>query len=318
LSVTYTERVEYADEFRHEALFYRGEDEFVSAISAFARAGAAAGEPTLVVVSERRVNLLREALGADADDVHFADMASVGANPARIIPAWRGFVGTHGGSNVRLRGVGEPIFPERTSEELIESQRHESLLNLAFADAGSFWLVCPYDTDALAPAVIEEARRSHPFLAHGDHRLESPEYRGLDAVTAPFAEPLSPPPSDAAEFPVDGRLEAVRRFVADHAERAGLSRERIVDLVLALNEIATNSVRHGGGHGVLRIWNEDRRVVCEVRDQGSLENPLADRELAPLEDPGGRGLWIANQLCDLVQIRCLPNEMIVRLHMAFS
>ena len=318
LSVTHSERVEHADEFRHEALFYAGEDEFVSAIAAFARGGARAGEPTLVVVSERRVDLLREALGADADDVHFADMANVGANPARIIPAWRDFVGKHGGPDVRLRGVGEPIFPERSPDELIESQRHESLLNFAFADAGSFWLVCPYDTDALETAVIEEAWRSHPFLAYGDHHLESSEYRGLEAATAPFAEPLSAPPQEAAELHIDERLEAVRRFVADHAVRAGLSRERIVDLVLALNEIATNTVRHGGGHGVLRIWNEDRRLVCEVRDGGSLDNPLADRELPPLEEPGGRGLWIANQLCDLVQIRCLPSGMIVRLHMAFG
>jgi signal transduction histidine kinase len=161
----------------------------VAEISGFARAGAAAGEPTLVVVSERRINLLREAL--------------------------------------------------------------ESV-------------------------VIEEARRSHPFLVHGDRRFASPEYRGLEAVTAPFAEPLSPAPLDAAEHRVDDRLEAARRFVADHAERAGLSRERIVDLVLALNEIATNTLRHGGGHGVLRIWNEDRRLVCEVRDRGSLDNPLAE------------------------------------------
>jgi anti-sigma regulatory factor (Ser/Thr protein kinase) len=318
LSVTQTEHADHVDEFRHEALFYTGEDEFVSAISAFARGGAAAGEPTLVVVSQRRIDLLREALGPDAEHVHFADMANVGANPARIIPAWRDFVGAHGGSGVGLRGVGEPIFPERSPDELIESQRHESLLNLAFADAGSFWLVCPYDTDALEPAVIEEARRSHPFLTDGEDRSASSEYSGLEAVSAPFAAALPAPPAETVELHIDDHLEAVRRFVADHAERAGLSRERIVDLVLALNEIATNSVRHGGGHGVLRIWNDDRRLVCEVRDRGSLDNPLADRELAPLEQPGGRGLWIANQLCDLVQIRCLPDGMVVRLHMAFS
>ena len=31
--------------------------------------------------------------------------------------------------------------------------------------------------------------------------------------------------------------------------------------------------------------------------------------------PGGYGLWLANQLCDLVQIRSLPAGTAVRLHM---
>ena len=77
-------------------------------------------------------------------------MAHVGHNPARIIPAWHEFVAQHAAPGVRLRGIGEPIFPERSADELVECQRHESLLNLAFADADAFWLVCPYDTQ-LAP-----------------------------------------------------------------------------------------------------------------------------------------------------------------------
>src|SRR5918911_95590 len=84
-----TDWLEQADGFRHEALLYTGEDELVTATSSFVRAGVAAGEPALVVVGARKIDLLREALGDDADDVYFADMGKVGRNPARIIPAWR-------------------------------------------------------------------------------------------------------------------------------------------------------------------------------------------------------------------------------------
>jgi hypothetical protein len=50
-----------------------------------------------------------------------------------------------------LRGIGEPIFPERDRQVLIECERHEALLNLAFAGSERFWLLCPYDVAALPP-----------------------------------------------------------------------------------------------------------------------------------------------------------------------
>jgi anti-sigma regulatory factor (Ser/Thr protein kinase) len=309
--------VEQADTFRHEALLYAGEDEFVGATSSFVRAGLAAGEPTLVVVDARKIDRLREALDEDAEAVYFADMGSVGRNPARIIPAWREFVARHAAAGARLRGVGEPIVPGHGPDELVECQRHESLLNLAFADTRSFWLLCPYDTEALEPAVVDEARRSHPFVAHADARAESAEYEGLDAVAAPFAVPLPEPAGDAAELPFEeGALEALRRVVVEHATRAGLGRGRIVDLLVAVEEIVSDSLRHRGGRGVLRIWPQGRRVVCEISDGGRLDDPLADRVLPSPGSASGRGLWIANRLCDLVQIRSFPTGTVVRLHMA--
>jgi anti-sigma regulatory factor (Ser/Thr protein kinase) len=311
---TRTQWVERTDAFRHEALLYAGEDELVAATSSFVRAGLAAGEPTLVVVGRRKIDRLREALGGDADAVYFADMGQVGRNPARIIPAWRDFVVRHAAPGTRLRGVGEPIVAGRGPDELVECQRHESLLNLAFADAESFWLVCPYDVESLEPAVIDEARRSHPYVVHGAGRSESAEY---EAVAATFDAPLPEPADVAAEVHFEaGPLEALRRVVVDQAARAGLARSRIVDLLVAVDEIARNSLRHGGGRGILRIWHQGRRVVCEIRDRTRIDDPLADRELPSPESTTGRGLWIANQLCDLVQIRSFPTGTVVRLHVA--
>ena len=95
--------------FRHEAFLYAGRDEFLDGTAAFIRDGLAAGEPTLVVVSAEKIALLRAELGADAEQVQFADMAEVGRNPARIIPAWRDFVGERSDPGRPLRGIGEPI-----------------------------------------------------------------------------------------------------------------------------------------------------------------------------------------------------------------
>ena len=113
---------------------YAGMADFVAGTVPFIRGGLEAGEPVLVVESASKIALLRGELGPDAESVLFADMSGVGANPARIIPAWRDFVSQHGGPGRRVRGIGEPIWKERGPAELIECQRHESLLNTAFAE----------------------------------------------------------------------------------------------------------------------------------------------------------------------------------------
>src|SRR5207248_1141054 len=74
--------------FRHEALFYAGEDDFVRRTAPFVRDAVRSGDPILVAVPGPRTQLLRDALGADARRVRFADMAEIGRNPARIIPVW--------------------------------------------------------------------------------------------------------------------------------------------------------------------------------------------------------------------------------------
>ena len=138
--------------FAHEALLYAGVDSFVDGCTAFIREGVAAHEPVLVVVATHKIALLREALNGEADCVHFADMAEVGTNPARIIPAWQNFVDQNLRVGRPVRGIGEPIWAERSAIELVECQRHEALLNVAFAYAAG--------VAAALPVRRERARRT--------------------------------------------------------------------------------------------------------------------------------------------------------------
>jgi hypothetical protein len=198
---TQTRYAERAAGFRHDALFYAGTAAFVDRTAAFIDDSVACGEPILVVVNADKIEQLRGRLGGDPDGVRFADMAHVGQNPARIIPAWREFVAEQAPSGRRFRGVGEPIWAARSAAELIECERHEALLNLAFADAPAWWLACPYDTESLAPSVLEEAKRNHPSLVDGEHRSDSQTYRGLEAVARPFDEPLPSPAQPHSDPP---------------------------------------------------------------------------------------------------------------------
>lgn len=302
--------------FRHEAFLYAGRDEFLDGTAAFIRDGLAADEPTLVVVSAEKIALLRGELGTDADVVQFADMAEVGRNPARIIPAWHDFVGERSDSSRPLRGIGEPIDRNRGLAELVECQRHETLMNLAFEDTPAFWLMCPYDTDALDPAVVDEALRSHPIVSDGGGPADSASYRGVAAAVAPFREPMPDPVPQPKEFYFEAAgLAALRQYVSLRATGAGLDVVRTENLLLTVNEVATNSLRHAHGSGVLRVWEEPEYLICEVRDGGTFDNPLAGRERPIGGQLGGYGLWLANQLCDLVQVRSFVTGSVVRLHM---
>lgn len=302
--------------FHHEALLYNGDDEFVARCSAFLGEGVDRGEPVLVMVDSRKLALLRDALGERADDVHFADMAVVGRNPARVIPAWERFVADHaseGGGIVR--GIGEPIWADRSPDELAECQLHESLLNLAFAAAGSFSLVCPYDTSTLTEEVIAEARRSHPILSEGGDPQPCDDYCGIDMVTARFSEPLPEPPGNADEMRVTvDDLREARSLVRRRAQDAGVA-ERTDDLVLAVNEILSNSLHHAQDAGVLRVWGDPDGLVCEVRDGGHILQPLIGREEPAAGQVGGHGVWLVNLVCDLVQVRSSEDGSTVRMKM---
>jgi hypothetical protein len=149
-------------EFCHQALFYSGEPELVPGVEPFVREGLEAGDRVLVVLSASTLGSLRKALDRQAAKVSFADRDLVGANPASIIPLWKGFLEKLAPGEP-ARGVGEPVSPSRAPAELAECQIHESLLNVAFAYGPPLWLLCPYDTTSLDKAVVEEARRSHPL-----------------------------------------------------------------------------------------------------------------------------------------------------------
>ena len=97
-------------------------------------------------------------------------------------------------------------------------------------------------------------------------------------------------------------LGAVRRAAALIAHNAELEAQRRDDFVLAVSELATNSICHGGGEGRMRVWRDDQRLSCEVLDRGYLPELPTDRSCPGPEAVSGRGLWLVLRLCDRVQV----------------
>jgi serine/threonine-protein kinase RsbW len=109
-------------------------------------------------------------------------------------------------------------------------------------------------------------------------------------------------------------LSSVRRLVEDEATAAGLPPERIADVVFAVNEIATNALRHGGEPASIRVWHQAGRLLCEIRDSGKgIPEPLAPGKPA-LSSGGGFGLWAARQLCEAIEFRADGSGTVVRVH----
>jgi anti-sigma regulatory factor (Ser/Thr protein kinase) len=297
------------DRFRHEAVLYRGLEGLRATVLPFVRDGLDLGEPVLVVMLEDRLAWLCDALGADADRVDFVDIREVGVNPSRILPVWKGFVEAADGRPVR--GVGEPVWAGRRRAELEECVLHESLLNFAFDEGPGWRLLCPYDQDALAAPVIDDVFVTHPLAPAAARTLP---YLGHDYARAAFAAPLPVPPEDAV--PLDFRLAdlaVVRDAVRRGALVAGLAEDAADDLALAAHEVATNSIQHGGGRGRVFLWTRPEAFVVEVRDAGRIDDPMVGRDPVELGSECGRGVWMANQLCDLVQVRSSAHGTAVRL-----
>jgi len=298
--------------FCHEALFYTDDDEFLAGAIPFLEEGLSAEEDVLVVLPEPRRRLLQEALGSTAREMEFQAMEEVGRNPGRLISGWRDVL-RHRDPARGIRGLGEPVHAGRSAAELEECERHERLVNLAFKDERALTFMCSYDTTALDDDVLAEAAHSHP----------RPDSHGGSASQLDLGSPLEgslPEREMPAATLCFGKsdLGTVRQAVSGLAPSFGLEARRNEDLVLAVCEVATNSVQHATGGGCVAIWRDEGDLVCEVHDFGRIEDPLVGRERPAVQQAGGRGLWIANQLCDLVQIRSGEDGTYVRLRMAID
>lgn len=300
---------------RHVGFFYETPDEYARTVAGFLRAGLADGEALFAAVPTANLSLIKDALGRDSAHVECADMTDLGRNPAWIIPRVRAFIDRHAGQHVRY--VGEPIWASRNAAELREATRHEALVNLAFTTAGT-QILCPYDAAGLDSAIIADAARTHPLLLSGGQSRPSRGYAVPFEIPSTCSLPLPAPTSDAMSHTYRTNLSEVRALVFKHAIAAGLSEARANDLVLAVSEVAANTLRHTRSSGTLDIWHDQGEVICQVRDSGTITDPLVGRRMPPPDASGGHGLWLVHQVCDLVELRSDSAGTTVRMHMTIN
>ncbi|MBB6419667.1 anti-sigma factor RsbA family regulatory protein [Streptomyces massasporeus] len=302
MTAAVTEAFGPLDPFAHPALFYRDEQEYLDGTLPFVHDGLDAGEPVAVAVPGKNLALIKDALGDAAGAVRLLDMREAGRNPGRIIPGvLRAFADAQPADR-RVRIIGEPVWPGRSDTEYPACAQHEALINAAFRGRTAT-IMCPYDVARLPEHMVADAYATHPAVIHpGSRTARDNDAYAPEEVVSRYNEPLAPV-QDALTFSfVSDSLSHARHVAVGEGARLGLTGVKLDDLALATAELTTNSVVHGGGSGVLRVWAEDGYVVCEVRDEGQLADILAGRRPVPREQRGGRGVLLVNLIADLVRV----------------
>jgi anti-sigma regulatory factor (Ser/Thr protein kinase) len=298
--------------FVHQALIYDSDQAFIDVSLSFVREGIEAGEPTLVAVQRRNVDNLREALGG-ADGVTLLSVEQWYETSARSrdkFARWASAHLTNGGHKHRrrinrVRLIGEPPWAVGNDAQVRDWARHESVINVAL-DGLPVTFICPYDARELPDGIIEHARATHPEIVDQSGTVSSAAYedprefcRRLDSeVRAPYGTTVT-----ELTFAL-GDLAAVRRVVESAVVGAGLPAARVGEMVLAVNEIATNAVIHGRPPAMLRVWKPEGELVFEVSDAGEGIRDVLAGQLGPAaRGLSGRGLWLTRLLSDAVEVR---------------
>lgn len=300
----------------HEAAFYGSDDELLAIAVPFVEGGIEAGEPTLVNLGDRNTALVRAALG-DGAGVTYVAASDQYARPAATIASYRDLLASYvAGGATQVRVIGEVPHPG-TGGDWSSWLRYEGAINHAFDDF-PLWGLCPYDTRITPADVLADVERLHPYIAAADGRHHR---NGRFTEPAAYVRGRCRPSSHPLQAGAPALVLAdavgaagVRRAVRAVAAETLLGPHRIDDLVLAASEVVTNAIRHGRPPVGVEVWLDDRTVVCQVVDGGDgPASPFAGLLPASPGGEGGYGLWLANQLCDRVDLDRGDDGFAVRL-----
>jgi anti-sigma regulatory factor (Ser/Thr protein kinase) len=299
----------------HDALVYDAPEQVAEVAAPWLLEGLAAGDAAVVAVGPETAGPICEAVGDDPRVIVVERHALYRSRTPTAVTAFRRFAAEHAAPGRRVRVVGEVDFGA-TVADWREWQAYEAVINAAFA-AIPLWGLCVFSAGLPEP-LRAAARHTHPGLVTADGWAPNPDYvdpagylRALPVPDEPL-EATAPVLADDAIADYTGLRHAVRALL----ETVDGPRDVLEDFLMAVDEMASNAVRHGSPPAGLRLWTAPGRLVCTVRDSGhGWDDPFAGYGPAHGEDlsHGGMGLWLARQLCDHVAIRRDDRGVSVRL-----
>jgi anti-sigma regulatory factor (Ser/Thr protein kinase) len=305
--------------FRHDALVYDDVDQLTAIAAPWLLEGLAAGDAAVIAARPGTNGALREAVGDHPGAMVVERHAFYPARTATAITAVRRFADEHAGPGHRVRLVGETDYGT-TAADWREWQAYEAVVNVAFAPT-PLWGLCVVDA-ALPEPILTSVRRTHPALVTAAGRVPNADYVDpagyLRALPVPD-EPLEATPPALADNAITD-YTALRHAVRGLLDSVDGPPDVLEDFLMALDEMASNAVRHGRPPAGVRMWTAPGRLVATVHDSGAgLDDPFAGYGPAHGADlaHGGMGLWLARQLCDHVAIRRDGDGVSVRLDTAW-
>jgi anti-sigma regulatory factor (Ser/Thr protein kinase) len=301
----------------HDLLLHDSPEALAAVAVPFVEDGLAAGEAVVLATSDTSSALLVDALGGD-DRVLVLPRGEVyRTRTPSALTTVRRMVADHLATGApRVRVVAEIDFGP-TPRDWLEWQRYEAVVNEALAPL-PLWGLCAYSTALLPEELVSTGRQTHPHVVTASGRRDNPDFVDPAAYLRALPVPVEPLEGTPPLLAVDDVREfsGLRRAVAGVLAGLGGDADLLEDLHLAIDEMSSNGVRHGGPPVTLRLWADADRVVCRISDGGSgMDSPFAGYGPAHGEDlsRGGMGLWLARQLCDHVDVLDQGPGLTVRL-----
>lgn len=295
----------------HDALVYDSDEQLVERVAPFLREGLEEG-PTFAVLTRAHWSLLREELGSEADGIPFTDCDDFYVHPVDAVAAYDVTMRDLLASGATSARVAAEIPLQPTRGAWSEWISYEAIVNRALADLPAH-IICLYGTETAPEDVIDAVWRTHPHV-EANASGSRPDYDDdpRDVVTAHTAEPGSTP--DLRILAPTGDPAEFRELLAAELTAAGAPRARVMDMLVAANEVFENALRHGGGASRVRAGLVDGWFVCEIQDRGpGLDDPLAGY-LPPRPKRGrGTGLWVARRLVRRLELLDNAPGLTVRL-----
>jgi anti-sigma regulatory factor (Ser/Thr protein kinase) len=300
--------------FDHDAFVYADDDRYVATLVPQVHAAVERGDAVYVVVPEPRAALLGRELGAAAAAAEFFAAETWYEHPPATIAGYDRVLRSLPAGR-RAFVIGEVQFGDSPAQWSAWT-RYEAALN-AVLDRYDARVICPYDVRALPDYVVAAASATHPHLVEATARTPSGVYTQPEIVFTKFP-PSVPLPVGTPD--VDLRVQArqalreARQVFRSRIDAAGLGDGRSEELTLAVNEIVTNAVIHGGGSARVRVWLEPERrsqtqhdLVVAVDDDGTgCTNPLLGLRPPPPLAGNGYGVWLARQVFTEVDLQRSP------------
>jgi anti-sigma regulatory factor (Ser/Thr protein kinase) len=289
-----------SDPLAHQAIIYRTVGELICAAGPVLRAGVRAGERVVAIVETSVADGLRDWLGPGAGAVEFTSPDEAFSLPAQsMVAATRRqveqLIGS-GASAVTMLGQHQPWMP---SSDLAW---WDAAFNVVLAEL-PVTLVCA--CPAAAPQASRVIRQTHPWVRTDSGVTPNPRYRDPASVLAdhpPGAPPALGACTVSLSFSSNEDLAELRERTSRHGRATGLPEGRVGDLVVAVTELAANSIEHGAGHGTVQMWMEPGGLTVDVRDPGRMSHLLPGLRLPSPASPRGRGLWLGRELCEAMHV----------------
>lgn len=299
---------------QHAVAFHDSPPDLHRQLVPIVRDGLDRDEPVLLALAPATVEALGENLGT-LDGITLLDPPggpqgacgqSLAVRRAREIEALTG----SGPATVIGQHISDYDGPDGRFWAELDAAAHVAMEHLPLR------MTCFYPELPLHAVVLDGARWVHPLVWADGQLRDNPAHRcphkALTEIRAPAPVLLGAPHHDL-EFDTD-RLCDVRTLIEQVLRERRFPVERVDDVVLAANEVATNAVEHGHGPARLAVWTEPGSCVLEVHDGGVLDDALRGLRAPDPEQDRGRGLWVARQACDYLHVWSDRAGTHVRIH----